>query len=275
MVKRSFALFVVAIGAVACSGGGDETSVPVETDGSTTTLASGASGASGASDASADATTDDRDSVADPAPTEPGDTAAQQPETTPPIVQVPETGVPGLDSGDAFCAAWSRFGGSWQVLAVGSSFLEDAAVVVEWEVAAAPVIATAYQQLVENFPAELAAEADVVAEGYFGVLARRSAAAGDALAATGASVNLVQEIGEAWVAALAARDPFSPELDFELSDEAAGIVAAAGEAFGSQRVEFHLDPSMVVAAETPLTDAYLEVACPDQGTLGGQEVGGG
>ncbi len=265
VVKRSVAVLVAAIGIAACSGGGDETTAPVETDAPATAPPS---------EAPADVLADDDGSATDPAPPETGDTTAPQPETTPPIVDVPETGVPGLDSDDAFCAAWSRFGGSWQVLAVGSSFLGNPSIVAEWEVAAAPVIAGAYDELVDNLPAELATEADAVADGYFGVLIRRSTDAGEALVAAGASADLVDEIGEAWIAALAVRDPFSPELALELSDEAAGVVAVAGETFGSQRVEFHLDPSMVVAVETPLTDAYLEVACPDQGTLSGQEVGG-
>lgn len=210
-----------------------------------------------------------------PPPTDPAVDTEPQPETTPPIVNVPETGVPGLDSDDAFCAAWSRFGGSWQVLAVGSSFIDDPSIVAEWEVAAAPVIATAYADLLDTLPADLAGEAGDLADGYFGVLARRSAAAGEALAETGASAELVDTIADAWVAALAVRDPFSPQLALELDDEAAEVVTRAGGTFRAQRVEFHLDPSMVVAVETPLTDAYLEVACPDQGTLGGQEVEGG
>lgn len=260
-------MLVAAIGIAACSGGGDETTTPVETDASATAPPSEAP-----SEAPADAPTDDGGPATAPTSPETVDTIAPQPETTPPIVEVPETGVPGLDSSDAFCAAWSRFGGSWQVLAVGSSFLENPPIVAAWEVAAAPVIADAYDELLVHLPAELATEADAVADGYFGVLVRRSTAAGEALAATGASADLVDEIGEAWIAALAVRDPLSPDLALELSDEAAGVVAAAGETFASQRVEFHLDPSMVVAVETPLTDAYLEVACPDQGTLGGQEV---
>lgn len=195
--------------------------------------------------------------------------------TAPSVVALPETGVPGLDSDDAFCAAWSRFGGSWQVLAVGSSFAADPATVAEWEVAAAPVIAAAYDDLLANFPDELSSEADVVADGYFGALQRRSADAGEALAATGAGDGVIAEIAAAWLEALAMRDPFSPELELAVGDEAAAVLAAAGQSFASARVEFHLDPSMVVGVETPLTDAYLETGCPDQGTLTGQEVEGG
>ena len=44
-------------------------------------------------------------------------------------------------------------------------------------------------------------------------------------------------------------------------------------AFGEQRVALQADPSMVITAETPLTDQFLATACPDQGWIVGQDVG--
>ena len=180
-----------------------------------------------------------------------------------------------LDSDDAFCAAWSQFGGSWQVLVVGSTFLGDADRVATWEIAASDVITTAYAGLVESFPSELASEAEVVADAYFGALQRRAQVAGTSLSDAGAGPEAVRRLGQAWLDALARRDPFDADLSFEVPDDLRAMVGAAVADFRAQRVEFHLDPSMVIGAETPLTDAYLETACPDQGTLSGQEVGGG
>lgn len=182
------------------------------------------------------------------------------------------TGIPGLDSDDPFCAAWSRFAGSWQVLSVGSSFLGDPDRVATWEVASSPVIAEAYAALIDNFPEQLAAEADAVAEGYFGVLLRRSSDAGSALIAAGADADAIGRLSEAWLAALAARDPADPDLTFAVPSDLDAMVAEAVAALIADRVEFHLDPAMVVVVETPGTDAYLGTACPDQGTLTGQEV---
>lgn len=193
-------------------------------------------------------------------------------ETTAPIVEVPETGVPGLDSDDAFCAAWSRFGGSWQVLSVGSSFLGDPERVATWELAAAPVIDPAYAELIANFPDELASEADIVADGYFGALQRRSADALASLGAAGVTSAMAQRLGSEWLQALARRDPLDPDLAFEVPEDLGDVVDLAADDFRAKRVEFHLDPSMVIGVDTPLTDAFLETACPDQGTLTGQEV---
>ena len=191
------------------------------------------------------------------------------------IVAVAETGVPGLDSDDAFCAAWSRFGGSWQVLLVGSTFLGDPERVATWEIASAAIIVEAYAELIRHFPVELATEAEPVADAYFGVLYRRATVAGASLVDAGSSAETVRRLGQAWLEALAERDPLDPNLAFEVPDDLREVVGRAAADFRSRRVGFHLDPSMVVEADTPLTDTYLETACPDQGTLTGQEVDDG
>lgn len=194
--------------------------------------------------------------------------------STPPSIEMSETGVPGLDSEDSFCAAWSRFGGSWQVLLVGSTYLDEPERVAVWEVASASVIEESYVALIDHFPVELAAEADVVAEGYFGALRRRVAAARVALDEAGASPEAVERLGRAWLDALSRRDPSNPDLTLEVPDDLQQLVGRAVDRLRSRRVDFHLDPSLVIGVATPLTDAYLDTACPDQGALTGQEVGG-
>ena len=65
----------------------------------------------------------------------------------------------------------------------------------------------------------------------------------------------------------------TPEFVVDLPDDVwATIDDAAGE-FAAQRVAFGSDPSLVTNVVTPLTDEFLAVSCPDQGTLSGQEVG--
>jgi hypothetical protein len=204
----------------------------------------------------------------------PTDEPAELDPTLAPLDAVSETGIPGLDSDDLFCAAWSRFAGTWQVLSVGSSFLGDPDRVAIWEVASSSVVAQAYADLIDNFPEPLAAEADRVADGYFGVLYRRSSAAGAALLMAGADAAALTRLSDAWLAALAERDPSDPDVSFAVPAQLEEIVNQAAVTLRTQRVEFHLDPSMVVGVETPLTDAFLETACPDQGTLTGQEIDG-
>ena len=92
----------------------------------------------------------------------------------PPTAAVVDTGVPGLDSGDAFCAAWSRFGGSWQLLVqVGAA--GDPVQLARLEVIASTVVQGAYGDVFAAWPAELESEREVVADAYFGAFQRRSA----------------------------------------------------------------------------------------------------
>lgn len=196
--------------------------------------------------------------------------------TAPPVVDVPETGVPGLDSEDRFCSAWSRFAGSFQVIAVTAAFGEGPPEqVATLEVLAAPVVTAAYDDLVAAWPDELAAERGVAADRLLGPFAARLAAGVEALTDAGASSADVDAISAAWLAALAARDPSTPEFGVELADDLWSTVDAATAEFVERRPAFSADDSLVTAADTPLTDEYLALNCPDQGTLGGGEVDAG
>lgn len=195
------------------------------------------------------------------------------PATTFTVVEVPETGVPGLDSPDTFCSAWSRFGGSWQVIQVAANFAPDPSIVPAMEVVAAPVVVRAYDAMFAAWPDELDAERDAVADGFFGPLARRAEVARGALVAAGASDADLDVIAAAWEAALAVRRPDEPVVRPELPDELWALVDGAAADFDARLVGFVADPSMLITVETPATDAYLATACPDQGALTGAEVG--
>lgn len=195
--------------------------------------------------------------------------------TTPPVtvVDIDEVGVPGLDSDDVFCSAWSRFAGSFQVVAVTAAFGSGPPdQLASLEVAAAPTVTAAYEQLVENWPGELASEADLVADEFLGPFARRLDAARSALSDVGADDDVIVTIEQAWLAGLTQRDPTTPEFVVDLPDDVWALIDEAANSFARQRVPFGQDPSLVTDVQTPLTSEYLAVSCPDQGTLSGQEV---
>ncbi len=201
-------------------------------------------------------------------------TTEPAPTTVPPPTAPPaDTGVPGLDSDDAFCAAWSRFGGSWQVVLAASAF-GDADEAARLEVLASTVVGDAYDAMFAVWPDELAAERDVVADEFFGAFERRSADALAALSAAGADDDDIEDLAELWVDALASRSPNDPVLEVAVPDDLAAVVDDAAERFAGQRTPFPQDPSMVITAETPATDSFLFAACPDQGSiLGGDVIG--
>jgi hypothetical protein len=191
------------------------------------------------------------------------------------VVEVPEAGVPGLDSPDQFCSSWSRFGGSFQVVSVASTFLSaDPAAAFAIEVAAAPVVTDSFERLLAAWPDELAGEFDTVADTVFGPFAARAADAMARLSEAGATEADVVELTDAWISALAQRDPTTPEIALELPADLELLVDTAAADFAANHPTVFADPELVNEVETPLTDEYLAVSCPDQGSLAGGEVGG-
>jgi hypothetical protein len=270
----------VTLGA-ACSGDDDAGLVP-DADGPTTTSTAPSATEETTVPVEAPGTTEAHGGPATTSPSEPTQPSEPPGPTlstttvaaTFPVVEVPESGVPGLDSDDSFCAAWSRFGGTWQVVQVAANFAPDPAVVPVMEVTAAPVVGAAYDAMLAAWPAELASERDAVADGYFGPLDRRAEAALAALVSAGASDADLDALARAWEAALAGRRADEPVVVAELDDRLQALVDAAAAEFAAQRVDFVDDPSMRITVETPSTDAYLATACPDQGALTGGEVDG-
>ena len=197
-------------------------------------------------------------------------TPGSGPVTAESLAEVPEVGVPGLDSDDVVCRAWSRFGGSFQVLAVAAAFgAGDPVAVAALEVVASPTVTGAYADLVANWPDELADEAEVVADVYLGAFARRADRALAALDAAGADAPARETIVAAWETALAGRDPDEPEIAVVLPADVQAIVDAAASEFAAEVVPIPSDPSLVTDVEVPLTEQYFVDNCPDRGTLGG------
>jgi hypothetical protein len=281
---------VVALGLVACGGGGGDTADPTAATFETvvpteplftrttdeTTSGSGSSGPDATADPSTSAATEPGDSggTGDTgAGTEPpAGSAGTAPATS--LSTVPDTGVPGLDSADAFCRAWSQFAGSFQALA-GVSALGEPEDAARTEVAASGAVVAAVEDLDANLPAELEAERVGMMELTSGMGAR-AAAARDELLAAGLSQEDVDALGEAWLEALTAAGIDDPTVAVDVP---AGVDGAAFDAavasFLAAKPALVDDPSMFNEAEVPLTDEYLIENCPDQGTLAGNdEVGG-
>lgn len=212
--------------------------------------------------------------------TEPDTTTTAAPDSVPAteaatttIGTVPEDGVPGIDSGDAFCRSWSEFAGSFQALAAATSFGADPDNAAVLEVAASPALVAAVQALDANLPAELESERSVFVVDLAGPMSRRAERARSELIAAGLSDEALAELGLAWLAALSAAGLGEPDIDFAVPDGVdASAFDAAVDTFRDALPPINQDPSLITDAEFPLTDQYLTVNCPDQGTLGGNDV---
>lgn len=207
---------------------------------------------------------------------EPGEPPAEPaaPTTAAPLPPPPppETGVPGLDSDDVFCAAWSRYAGSFQVIAVASSFLvDDPRRAFEIELAGSTTVVGAYADLFAHWPTELEPDR-ATAEQVFGPFAARAADTASLLDAAGATPDDVAAIEEAWLVALANRNPEEPDVELPLDAARAELVATAADTMYATRGPLSLDPALATEVEPTLTYDYLAQNCPDEGLLAGADA---
>jgi hypothetical protein len=186
---------------------------------------------------------------------------------TPEIPVVPETGVPGIDSADGFCRAWSKFAGSFQAVGLVSA-VGDPGNAFRLEVFASPAVVDAVFALDANLPAELEDERFALVADFAGPYFARASAAEALLDA-----DVRDAVAAAWILQLTELGVDDPFLDVGLPGAAdPALFASAVEAFATGFPSIVEDPSLMTDAQIPLTDAYLAANCPDQGTLGGNDI---
>lgn len=236
-------------------------------------------GCSGSDDATAPTQSDRTPSSASPT-AEPTVTDETTGDTTSPtsvvtaatevtLATVPDEGVPGIDSEDPFCNAWSRFAGSFQALAFASSFAADP---IRLEVAASDAIVSAVADLDESLPAELGSERDLLLRDLLGPFSARAAQARQALVDAGMDAEQIEALGETWLAAIAVGGLHDADLVLEIPVASQAAFDAAVVAFGAEVDPIVADRSLVTDASAPMTEAHIAETCPDQGILGGNDV---
>lgn len=186
-----------------------------------------------------------------------------------------DSGVPGLDSIDPFCRAWSEFAGSFQIVAVAAAFGTGSdREITTLEVVAAPMVVAAAEQFFATLPDELASEREVLADQFLGPFQRRSGAALDALISAGATAADIGSLTELWSSVLVTRDPDDPEPDLAIPDALGSLVDAAVDLMLTLQPPFRADERLASGARAPLTENYLALNCPDRGLLaGGDDIG--
>jgi len=198
--------------------------------------------------------------------------ATPSPVETTVLPTVPETGVPGIDSADLFCRSWSEFAGTFQALALASAFASDGLAAPRAELVASGTIIAAVAGLGEHLPAELESERTNLIVDFVGPMERRALRNYSGLEAADLSTEQIDELAELWLAALAAAGVDEPDIQLDIPEDVALRVDGVANALRSSVPLIHEDPSLVTNASTPLTDRYIVENCPDQGTLGGNDV---
>jgi hypothetical protein len=208
------------------------------------------------------------------ASTQVGSVEVSQQVAPPPVASsvAPEpTGVPGLAAADPFCAAWAGYVGTVQALGIAASFGQLASDrLAALELVAAPYLVAVTATIAASWPAELAAERDVVIDQRIGPYSRRGARGVEALVAAGITATDQSTLSDAWQAALQRRDPAVPIIELPvIAGDLQAKVDAAAAAYDAAVTPFAQDPSLAVdGVATPATDAYLVAHCPDLASSG-------
>lgn len=258
------AVIALALGAAACSGSDDD-------------AAPATSMSSPASTAVVDAESDAATTAGPPASVDDstGVTSVSAPlETTEVIATVPTDGVPGIESDDRFCQAWSEFGGSFQALTLAAHTAVDPVTAATAELAAANAITEAVRTMDVNFPADVdPADRALFLDGMLGPFLERAGEAQQLLLASGLSAQQVAELGEIWIATLIETGLGDSDITVEVPDDMQPAFDSA-VAVWVDTDSIATDTDLVTDARAPQTEAYLAANCPDQGTLGGNDIVG-
>lgn len=208
-----------------------------------------------------------------PEATEPAATSTVPPTTAvATIATVPEEGVPGIDSTDAFCRAWSEYGGTFQALALASNFAADPAAARRAEVVASPAVVRAVAALGDRLPDELEEERAAFLDDLLGPFARRAERARAELVAAGLGDDDLDLLVDVWLLTLVDAGVDDPDLVVVVPPALDERVDAAVASFSSDVPPIAADPSLVTDAAAPATLAYLSANCPDQATLAGNDI---
>jgi hypothetical protein len=207
-------------------------------------------------------------SEASPAAT--GQDATPVVESIPPV---PETGVPGIASDDAFCRAWSEYAGSVQALSLAWA-VQPAAAAATLEVAASDAVTNAVAAMAAELPSEIESNGEALTVDVPGPFLRRAERARQALIDAGATDAEIEQLGDAWIEAIAAAGLDTEDLAvIVVADGVEQKLSTAAGAFLDDTPSILEDPTLDTTEFdiTPSLD-YIFENCPDRGTLAGNDV---
>jgi hypothetical protein len=239
---------------VACAGGGDE-SAPPSTE-------AAAVPAPDAGDLFTESGSEESAAVT-------GQDAAPVVESIPPV---PETGVPGIASADAFCRAWSQYAGSVQALSLAWA-VQPAAAAATLEVAASDAVTGAVVAMAAELPADIESNRDALTVDVPGPFLLRAERARQALADAGATDVEIELLGDAWIEAIAAAGLDAEDVTVVVADDVQQKLSTAAGTFLDDTPSILEDPTLDTTEFdiTPSLD-YIFENCPDRGTLAGNDV---
>ncbi len=196
--------------------------------------------------------------------------------TEEPVVEslpaVAETGVPGIESDDGFCRAWSTYAGSVQAISLAWAVQapDDAA---RLEVAATAALAGAVAQMSDELPDEIESNREALTVDVPGPFLQRADRARALLAEAGLDDERIDALGEAWVAAITEQGLDTESLTVDVPADSVEALDTASRTFVAELPSVLEDPTLDTTEFDigPSLD-YISANCPDQGTLAGNDV---
>jgi hypothetical protein len=188
------------------------------------------------------------------------------------IPPVPDTGVPGIASDDAFCRVWSEYAGSVQALSLAWE-VQPAIAAATLEVASSDAVRRAVAAMAAELPAEIQSNMQALTVDVPGPFLRRGERARQALIEAGATDAEIEQLGDAWIEAIAAAGLDADDVTVVLSEGVEAKLAIAAEAFLADTPSILEDPTLDTTEFdiSPSLD-YISENCPDRGTLAGNDV---
>lgn len=190
-------------------------------------------------------------------------------ESLPPVA---ETGLPGIDSDDAFCRAWSAYAGSVQALSL-AWVLQPPEAAAALEVASSAAVIAAVRSMANDLPDEIESNRQELTADVPGPFLRRSERARQLLVDAGLSSAQIDELGAAWIDAITEQGIDTETLRIDVPEAAAGGLEQASQIFVAELPPIVEDPTLdTTAFDIGPSLAYISANCPDQGTLAGNDV---
>ncbi|MEP1124886.1 MAG: hypothetical protein ABJH68_13465 [Ilumatobacter sp.] len=184
---------------------------------------------------------------------------------------VAETGVPGIESDDGFCRAWSTYAGSVQAISLAWA-LQAPVDAARLEVAATSALRAAVAQMADELPDEIESNRQALTVDVPGPFLARADRAGELLAEAGLDGDRIDALGVAWVEAITEQGLETESLTVDVPADSTEALDAAAEAFIAELPSVLEDPTLdTTEFDIGPSLEYITAACPDQGTLAGND----
>ena len=185
---------------------------------------------------------------------------------------VAETGVPGIDSDDAFCRSWSEYAGSVQVISL-SWLVQQPTQAAALEMAAGAALFAAVDGMSASLPSEIESNRQELTVDVPAPTLRRATRGTELLIEQGLTAEQIEELGATWLDAIRVAGLDDEGLTLDLESDVATAVAAAAEEFVAALPPFIDDPTLdTTAFDISPSLEYISNNCPDQGTLAGNDI---